>query len=98
MSQLIEKPDKILKDIKIQMLCGVKDRNHGFHTPVFSNLTSSSQINSKLVVLREFNNKLMNIIFHTDFRSRKINEINNNPKTSFLFYDMLKSAIYRYLE
>ena len=38
MNQLIEKPNKIFENIKAQITIGIKNRNHDFHTPVFSNL------------------------------------------------------------
>ena len=40
MSQIIQNPTKIYDDIKKQILQGVKDRNHGFHLPIFTNLNN----------------------------------------------------------
>ena len=87
MNQLIEKPDKIFENIKTQIKIGVKNRNHDFHTPVFSNLKKNELIGSRVVVLRSFNSNELKINFHTDIRSKKIEELKAYPKTNFLFYD-----------
>ena len=45
MDQIIEDPDKIFDNITNKLLQGVKNRNHGFHTPVFSNINNKEKIN-----------------------------------------------------
>ena len=45
---------KIFDDIKKQLTKGVKDRKHGFHTPVFSNLYKDKSIESRVIVMRKF--------------------------------------------
>ena len=80
-------PESILENIKLQILSAVKDRHHGFHTPIFSHIKSKLHISSKMVVLRKFNEKKFIINFHTDYRSKKISEISNFPQTYFVFYD-----------
>lgn len=87
MNEIIKSPEKIIDDIKKQLIIGVNDRKHGFHTPVFSNIKKNKQIGSRIVVLRKFDPIKMKIIFHTDYRSKKIDEINLNPETNFLFYE-----------
>ena len=82
-----ENPDKILKNIKLLLSLGVKDRKHGFHTPIFSNINSNLDINSRVVVLRNFDTKNNIISFHTDYRSKKILEIKKNSNSFFVFYD-----------
>jgi len=87
MKQFTENPQKILSSIKTSLSNAVKDRKHGFHLPIFTNLTKNGGISSRIVVLRKFNpnNNLIN--FHTDKRSKKISELTKNPKTYFVFYD-----------
>ena len=87
MGQLIDNTDKIFQYIKTQLSKGIKNRQHGFHTPVFSNLKNTRQISSRIVVLRKFYSSKMKINFHSDFRSKKIEELKLNPETNFLFYD-----------
>jgi len=82
-----EKAQKIFDDIKKQLTKGVKDRKHGFHTPVFSNLYADSSIESRVVVMRKFDSEKMIINFHTDFRSPKVNSLNKFNNSLFVFYD-----------
>tara|TARA_B100001123_G_C14821045_1_gene832204 strand:+ start:50 stop:655 length:606 start_codon:yes stop_codon:yes gene_type:complete len=83
----IYKPENILNEIKKNLLNGVVDRYHGFHTPVFSSLKNNNIVNSRVVVLRNFESTSMKINFHSDLRSKKIEELKKNPNTFFLFYD-----------
>ena len=87
MDQLIEKPDDIYANIVYNLKKGVKDRRHGFHTPVFSNINEKGLLNSRVVVLRQFDSNKMKINFNSDARSNKINGLKLNTKTNFLFYD-----------
>tara|TARA_Y100000590_G_scaffold418888_1_gene520134 strand:+ start:502 stop:1107 length:606 start_codon:yes stop_codon:yes gene_type:complete len=79
-------PKTILNNIIKMLLDGVKNRNHSFHTPIFSNINLNNQINSRTVVLRRFDNEKNCLYFHTDFRSTKVKEIINKPNTYFVFY------------
>lgn len=82
-----ENSDEIYEDIKINLIRGVNDRKHAFHTPVFSNFNSQNSIESRVVVLRKFDHKEMVLNFHTDFRSPKIDGLKTNNKSTFVFYD-----------
>ena len=82
-----ENTQKIFDDIKKQLTEGVKDRKHGFHTQVFSNLYQDSSIESRIVVMRKFDSEKMIINFHTDFRSPKVNSLNKFNNSLFVFYD-----------
>ena len=77
----------ILKNINELLDLGVKNRNHSFHTPVFSTYNKNNHINSRIVVLRKYDNKSLTLCFNTDIRSPKISEIKNNKHSYFLFYD-----------
>ena len=87
MNKLNENYDYIFTNIQSELKKGVINRNHGFHTPVFSNISKNGKINSRIIVLRRFNSLSMKINFHSDIRSKKINDIKLNPETGFLFYD-----------
>ena len=72
MAQSNENPQEILASIKSKLLEGVINRNHGFHTPVFSNINLNQNISSKIVVLRNYNSDENILSFHTDYRSKKL--------------------------
>ena len=78
---------EILEDIKRNLSRGVKDRKHNFHTPVFSNVNSDGEIDSRIVVLRNFDPLKMILNFHTDFRSPKATDLMQNNNSLFVFYD-----------
>ena len=87
MNNFEENPKVIFTKIKHLLSLGVKDRNHTFHTPVFSTVNKEKLAESRVVVLRKFDEKNLKLNFHTDFRSPKIIDIKNNNLTSFVFYD-----------
>ena len=87
MPKIDENPNSIYTDIKNLLLKAVKDRSHPYHTPVFNNTSIDNITESRIVVLRKFNEKKLILNFHTDYRSPKIQELNKNNKSSFLFYD-----------
>ncbi len=78
---------EIFEDIKKNLNRGVKDRSHGYHTPIFSNIDKENSIDSRIVVLRKFDPKKMVLNFHTDFRSPKVHNLKKNNKSLFVFYD-----------
>ena len=82
-----ENTDEIFKDIKRNLTRGVKDRKHNFHTPVFSNVNGVGEIDSRIVVLRNFDPLKMILNFHTDYRSPKAIDLKHNDNSSFVFYD-----------
>ena len=87
MSLFNENPKSIFDNIKKLLTLAVKDRRHTFHTPVFSNNNKNNSIDSRVVVLRKFNENNLKLNFHTDFRSPKIVNLKKNNHSSFLFYD-----------
>ena len=82
-----ENTTEIFEDIKRNLSRGVKDRKHDFHTPVFSNINKQNSIESRVVVLRDFDAKNMVLNFHTDFRSPKVKNLKHNENSLFVFYD-----------
>ena len=82
-----ENTNEIFEDIKKNLIRGVKDRKHTFHTPVFCNIDDQKAIESRVVVLREFDSPNMVLNFHTDFRSPKIASLMKNNNSLFVFYD-----------
>ena len=82
-----ENINEIFEDIKRNLTRGVKDRKHYFHTPIFSNINDKNTIESRVVVLRQFDPKNMVLNFHTDFRSPKVFSLKKNNNSLFVFYD-----------
>ena len=82
-----ENTNEIFEDIKRNLTRGVKDRKHTFHTPVFCNIDNENSIESRVVVLRQFDSPNMVLNFHTDFRSPKILGLQQNNNSLLVFYD-----------
>ena len=82
-----ENTNEIFEDIKRNLTRGVKDRKHTFHTPVFCNIDNKNSIESRVVVLRQFDSPNMVLNFHTDFRSPKILGLQQNNNSLLVFYD-----------
>ena len=82
-----ENTSEIFEDIKRNLTRGVKDRKHTFHTPVFCNGDNENNIESRVVVLRQFDSPNMVLNFHTDFRSPKILGLQQNNNSLLVFYD-----------
>ena len=82
-----ENSSEIFEDIKRNLTRGVKDRKHSFHTPVFSNIDNENSIESRVIVLRQFDSPNMVLNFHTDFRSPKVFSLQQNNNSLFVFYD-----------
>ena len=74
--ELLERANFILQD-------GVKNRDSLFHTLVLSSLCDG-EIESRVMVLREFNEKKRILRFHSDFRSNKIKELKKIIKQQLL--------------
>lgn len=87
MSIFDENPKVIFKNIKELLTIGAKDRKHAFHTPVFSTTDVNNLTNSRIVVLRKFNENTLTLNFHTDYRSKKVVDLKNNHHSNFVFYD-----------
>ncbi len=82
-----ENTNEIFSEIKRNLTRGVKDRKHSFHTPVFCNVDDENTIDSRVVVLRQFDSENHVLNFHTDFRSPKISSLKKNNNSLFVFYD-----------
>lgn len=85
-SEILKRANFLLKD-------AVKNRESLFHTPIISTFADQN-ISSRVMVLRDHNASQRTIRFHSDFRSDKIQELIDNPKTSIIGYDpALKTQI-----
>ena len=69
------------------MEAGVKDRHSLAHTPVVSTLDVDGKPNSRCMVLRAVDRQKTTLVFHTDRRSIKANELKSSSEGAVLFYD-----------
>ncbi len=76
---------KVLESIYRMINRGVKEGKDDFHTMVFSNL-QDNKVESRCVILRDFNTETKTLVFNTDVRSPKVEAIKRYPETSCLFY------------
>ena len=66
-----ENTNEIFEDIKSNLTRGVKDRKHTFHTPVFCNIDNENSIESRVVVLRQFDSPNMVLNFQNLYKIQK---------------------------
>ena len=85
-SYLRDDIDKIYDEIWSRLKIGKKDRNSEFHQCYVAS-TGNEFPSVRTVVLRHVNKDQLTIGFHTDVRSNKINDINNNSNVTVLLYD-----------
>ncbi len=78
--------DKLEKDCWIQLVNGSIKSRSPFHTPCVATLTNGA-LSMRTVVLRKAFPLLKELRFHTDIRSNKWKELQNNDSISALFYD-----------
>lgn len=78
--------DALEKDCWIQLVNGGIKGRTPFHTPCVATLNNGS-VSMRTVVLRKALPLLKELRFHTDVRSNKWTELQNNDSISALFYD-----------
>jgi 3-hydroxyisobutyrate dehydrogenase len=66
---------------------GARNRRSGFHTMTVATLRKDGWPTLRTVVLRGFNPDTRDVVFHTDLRTRKFEEIASNPRIGVHFYD-----------
>lgn len=74
------------KDCWVRLLNGSLKGRDSFHTPTVAN-SSKQGINMRTIVLRKVNTTEKTIAFHTDIRSGKWQEMQENKTLTWLFYD-----------
>ena len=77
--------DLIYNEIWTSLIRGKKDSKSEFHQCYVSTY-SDDYPSLRTVVLRHANKENLTISFHTDIRSNKINNINDNPNITVLLY------------
>lgn len=74
-----------IEHLKYELVSGIKKRNHPFRFFYLSTVDNLNQPQTRTVVLRNVNEEL-ELFFFTDMRSHKVQQIQDNPKVSALFY------------
>ena len=78
------------KEIFSLLFQGIKKRKSNFHNTVLTTIGIDNKPKSRTVVLRNFSEDNLTISIHSDLRSTKIIEIEQNNNISLLFYDPQK--------
>jgi 3-hydroxyisobutyrate dehydrogenase len=77
---------EILNNCWEQLTAGVKSSKHPFHHPVLGTINQNFA-ETRTIILRKVIPAEQSLIFHSDARSPKINQLKKNNKVSWLFYD-----------
>ena len=78
--------DQIYRDCWHRLVNGVQSAKHAFHTAAIASMHGTFP-EIRTVVLRKVLPEQRQLIFHTDVRSPKIKQLQDNPALSWLFYD-----------
>jgi 3-hydroxyisobutyrate dehydrogenase len=85
-NQIPHNLEDILKDCWHRLIDGAVSSRHPFHCSPIATINGEFP-EIRTVVLRKVIPEEKTLIFHTDYRSPKINQIKCNNRTSWLFYD-----------
>lgn len=85
-SEKLDSLDGILAESWTQLAAATATASHGWHLPVVSTIENGHP-RGRMVVLRGADAATRTIWFHTDARSSKIEEMQAERQTSWLFYD-----------
>ena len=81
--------DLTLEEILGLIQRAVKDRKSGFHNFILAT-SFDNKPDARTVVLRGFDSEKMELSFHSDLRSQKINQLIKNKNVCLVFYDEKK--------
>ena len=76
--------DKLYDEIVAKLIRGVLDKKSPYRYFVFST-SIKNNVNSRMVVLRDFCSKKWELLLHSDCRSKKLQEIESNRNVSLNF-------------
>jgi len=80
---MIETLNDIRRDLAERLGQAAKDRKSPMHVPA----VVTSDVDARIMVLREFDSDAWTLRFHTDTRAPKVAAIESDPRMSVLFYD-----------
>ena len=79
-------PIKIYNQIWANIDNGISDRNHEYHSGIFSSIDNKNFPSLRSIILRNASKSNRTITFHTDYRSQKIKQISKNNNCFLLLY------------
>ena len=82
----ISEPIELFKFARNELISGVKKSNHPFHLCTLATVNNKNAPELRTVVSRQVESSLESIIIHSDNRSSKNEQINQNPNVSLLYY------------
>jgi pyridoxamine 5'-phosphate oxidase len=78
--------EELLQKIFAMLTRGTADRKSPLHTPTVATIGADGSPQARIVVFRKFTHEECKLIFHTDLRSPKIEELRADKRVSWLFY------------
>ncbi len=80
---MFDQLDDVRQDLTNRLIRAAKDRRSPMHTPA----VVTSDVDARVMVLREFDCAAWTLRFHTDTRAPKVGPIEADPRMAVLFYD-----------
>ncbi|WP_299295822.1 pyridoxamine 5'-phosphate oxidase family protein [uncultured Erythrobacter sp.] len=80
---MFETLEDVQRDCTNRLIRAAKDRKSPMHTPA----VITSDVDARVMVLREFDASARTLRFHTDTRAPKVATIEDDPRMAVLFYD-----------
>ena len=78
--------EELLQKIFAMLTRGTADRKSPLHTPTLATVGADGSPQTRIVVFRKFLPEERKLIFHTDLRSPKIEELRADRRVSWLLY------------
>ncbi|MEN7549923.1 pyridoxamine 5'-phosphate oxidase family protein [Rapidithrix thailandica] len=86
---------QIIQDFWDSLKDSLKEFQNPLHLPVFGTISSRQVPSLRKVVLREVNIEKRFLVFYSDYRTSKIQELKVAPRVCWLFYEPEKERQYR---
>ncbi|MDJ0641489.1 MAG: pyridoxamine 5'-phosphate oxidase family protein [Erythrobacter sp.] len=80
---MFDQLDEVRQDLTNRLIRAAKDRRSPMHTPA----VVTSDVDARVMVLREFDSVSWTLRFHTDTRAPKVGPVEADPRMAVLFYD-----------
>lgn len=80
---MFDQLEDVRRDLTDRLIRAAKDRKVPMHTPA----VVTSDVDARIMVLREFDSAAWTLRFHTDTRAPKVAPIAADPRMAVLFYD-----------
>ena len=80
---MFETLEDVREDLTRRLVGAAKDRRSPMHVPA----VITSDVDARIMVLREFYSDQWTLRFHTDTRAPKVTAIKDDPRMAVLFYD-----------